>query len=220
MIEYDADEPVRGLPAQLPEGEDMLWQGAPDWRTLAQQAFCLRWIALYFAALTAWYLVDLLTNDAGLPSPGLALPPLLISAAVVMLLVVGFSWAVARTTVYTITSKRIVMRFGVALPMTWNIPFARLDSVDLRRFADGAGEVMLTPMAEDHFAYLVMWPHVRAWRLAKTQPSLRCLANVTEVGGILAAAIAAAGQGTTATPAPIQSNPKPHDLGHHAPQAA
>ena len=34
-----AFEPVRGLPAELPRGERLIWQGAPDWRLLAIQAF-------------------------------------------------------------------------------------------------------------------------------------------------------------------------------------
>ena len=34
-----------------------------------------------------------------------------------------FAWASARTTVYTITNRRVVMRFGIALPMTLNLPF-------------------------------------------------------------------------------------------------
>jgi hypothetical protein len=30
-------EPIRGLPEQLPEGEHILWQGAPDPRVLARE---------------------------------------------------------------------------------------------------------------------------------------------------------------------------------------
>ena len=33
MSEYD-HEPVRGLPGVLPSGEALLWQGAPEWRSL------------------------------------------------------------------------------------------------------------------------------------------------------------------------------------------
>jgi len=29
-------EPVPGLPQRLPQGERILWQGAPDWQTLAR----------------------------------------------------------------------------------------------------------------------------------------------------------------------------------------
>ena len=30
-------EPVPGLPEELPPGEMLLWQGAPDWKTIATQ---------------------------------------------------------------------------------------------------------------------------------------------------------------------------------------
>ena len=47
MSEHDF-EPIRGLPGPLPEGETILWQGAPDWRVLAVQAFHVRAVAIYF----------------------------------------------------------------------------------------------------------------------------------------------------------------------------
>ena len=38
MTEYET-EPVRGLPAPLPAGETLLWQGGPAWWPLARSAF-------------------------------------------------------------------------------------------------------------------------------------------------------------------------------------
>jgi hypothetical protein len=35
-------EPVPGLPAELPAGETMIWQGRPQWRSLAVRAFHIR----------------------------------------------------------------------------------------------------------------------------------------------------------------------------------
>ncbi|WP_232824387.1 hypothetical protein [Blastomonas sp. UPD001] len=52
ITEYD-EEPVRGLPGELPQGETLLWQGSPDWRLLARSAFFTRIVGLYFAALVA-----------------------------------------------------------------------------------------------------------------------------------------------------------------------
>ena len=43
MTEY-AHEPIRGLPGDLPEGEKILWQGAPDARTFARSALHTRWV--------------------------------------------------------------------------------------------------------------------------------------------------------------------------------
>ena len=50
--EYDF-EPVRGLPEALPEGEEILWQGAPDWAGFAVHALHVRLVTAYFAVLAA-----------------------------------------------------------------------------------------------------------------------------------------------------------------------
>ena len=55
MSEHDF-EPIRGLPGDLPEGETILWQGAPNWLTLAEQAFHVRAVAAYFALMLLWRL--------------------------------------------------------------------------------------------------------------------------------------------------------------------
>jgi hypothetical protein len=47
-------EPIRGLPEKLPEGEHILWQGAPDPRRLAREALGVRWVAAYFILLAVW----------------------------------------------------------------------------------------------------------------------------------------------------------------------
>ena len=43
------------------------------------------------------------------------------------------AWLYARTTVYTITNRRVVMRFGVALPMSLNLPFRMVAAAGLQR---------------------------------------------------------------------------------------
>ena len=58
-------EPVHGLPEELPAGEEILWQGAPDWRAFAMHVFHVRAIALYGAILCAWRLVTVLYDGYG-----------------------------------------------------------------------------------------------------------------------------------------------------------
>ena len=56
-INYDGHEhehelePAYGLPERLPANERILWQGSPDWRTLARRVFFVRTLALYFLAI-------------------------------------------------------------------------------------------------------------------------------------------------------------------------
>ena len=55
MSHHDDDfEPVPGLPETLPQGEQMLWQGSPQWWSLALRAFRLREVGVYFGFLMAW----------------------------------------------------------------------------------------------------------------------------------------------------------------------
>ena len=46
-------EAAPGLPSALPAGERVVWQGAPDWRSLAVHAFHVRKVAIYFALMLA-----------------------------------------------------------------------------------------------------------------------------------------------------------------------
>ena len=65
------------------------------------------------------------------------------------------AWLTARTTVYTITSRRVVMRFGVALPMTHQP--ARSASIDVRgpqAARDGTGDMPLALTGAGRIAYL------------------------------------------------------------------
>ena len=57
MMEHDY-EPVPGLPERLPEGETILWQGAPMAQSFARYAFHIRAVAAYFALLAVWHLAD------------------------------------------------------------------------------------------------------------------------------------------------------------------
>ncbi len=52
-------------------------------------------------------------------------------ATAAILILSLLAYLIARTTIYSITSRRVVMRFGVALPMTVNIPFKAIRSADV-----------------------------------------------------------------------------------------
>ena len=187
MSEYD-HEPIRGLPGDLPAGETLLWQGSPDWRRLARDAFHVRLVAIYFAILLAWAVIDALTGSSTSPI-GIALTGGL--AAVCLGLLYGLAWLSARTTVYSITSKRVVMRFGMALPKAVNLPFARIETAQLAQNDDGTGDIALA-LTDKGLGYAAMWPHARAWKLAQPEPSLRSLNDAATVAALLAQACAAA----------------------------
>ena len=199
MSEY-ANEPVRGLPGRLPAGETLLWQGAPDWRRLAISAFHVRLVAAYFAALLLWAVIDAATGGGTAPV-GIGMTALLGVTAVTMLS--GLAWWSARTTVYSITNRRVVLRFGMALPKCVNLPFAQITTARLAAGPDGGGDIALA-LTEKGLPYPALWPHARAWALARPEPSLRALPDAATVAALLADACAAAvpgGRRLTAAPA-------------------
>ena len=188
---YEGTEPVRGLPERLPAGERMLWQGAPEWRSLVRHTFHVRKLTAYFAVLLAWDAVSTLIESGSLADQAMPMLQLAGLAAIVIGMVTLFSVAVARTTVYTLTSRRLVIRAGIALPMTINIPYRRLASAGLKLNRDGSGDLLLTPIAGDKIAYLALWPHVQAWHLSNARPMLRAILQPASVARILGEAMAA-----------------------------
>jgi hypothetical protein len=189
--DFEVDS-VEGVPGKLPAGETLLWQGKPAWRSLAVTALHVRKVALYFAVLVAWTVVDGLR--AGQPAGTLAGPllALALSAALAIGILCGLAALIARTTIYSITSARIVLRIGVALPMSVNLPFRVVRSAALRQRRDGTGDILIDLEQGHRVGYAVLWPHVRPWRFARAQPLLRCLPDAAPAADLLGKALASA----------------------------
>ncbi len=184
-------EPVRGLPKPLPPGEKILWQGAPDWKALARRAMRLRPLAFYAFVIVLWRGVTVV-YDGGSVIDGLVGAGVLVmvfGAALAML--AGIAYFSARETVYTLTTKRVVMRFGVALTMTVQIPYTKIAAAGLLSHGDGAGDIPVSLVDTERVSYAVMWPHARPWTWRRPEPMLRCVPNAAAVAGVLAAALQA-----------------------------
>jgi hypothetical protein len=193
-------EPQYGLPERLPVGEHILWQGAPDFRTVALRIFHVRKAAIYFAALlllrAGFAMSDGGTLLDGLVSLAWPLPLALTALASLSAL----AWMTARTTVYTLTDKRVVLRIGIVLTLTFNIPLRTLSSAALRRGEGHTGDIVMQLAGPDHIAFLHLWPHVRPWRLARPEPMLRAVADAPRVAALLSQAWSQV-MGVTAQPA-------------------
>jgi len=178
-------EPVKGLPEMLPKGEDILWQGRPAVWALAKSALAIHWVAGYFVALAVWR-VAMSAGDLGL---GPALPygiPFLLMGALAVLVLLACAFAMARATVYTLTTARVAMRIGAALTITLNLPYQKLESADLDLRGNGIGTIALTPKAGVRLSYWVLWPHIRPWSMGRIQPALRAIPDAEKVAAILA----------------------------------
>jgi hypothetical protein len=123
---------IAGIGEPLPPGERLLWSGAPLRSVVARRVCKTRLLAVYFTLLCALvYWVQLgnlgartaALNTLGVVGMGLT--------------VLAFAWVfatgVARSTVYAITDRRVVLRIGVAIPAVLNVPLEQIAAVDLRR---------------------------------------------------------------------------------------
>lgn len=191
FFEHDS-EPVPGLPAPLPAGEMLLWQGSPCFSGLARRALHLRWLSVYFLLLALWRGTILLADGATHLGMVQGMAMVLALGTVPIALLVLYGWASARSTIYTVTSRRVVIRTGVALPMTVNIPFAVIGGAAVAQHADGTGDIALQLMPPHRVSWLGLWPHTRSWRVSKPEPTLRAVAEADRVAQILARALAGA----------------------------
>lgn len=180
-----------GLPGPLPADEHILWQGSPCAFGIAFRALHLRLVGLWFLGLALWAAVPVLAGGSPAEAAVLAGPTLAIGAGAVALLAL-LGWLSARTTTYTITNRRVVMRVGIALPMTLNLPFGRIESAGCARYADGSGDLPLRLRSGNRVAYLHLWPHARPWHVTRPEPMLRAIADADAVAAILARALSAA----------------------------
>ena len=187
-------KPRRGLPRGLPLGERLLWQGSPNWRSVARHVFHVRAVMGYMVAVLAWNVGSGVM--AGTLTPGLGARYAAVSL-VPVLLALGYAWLIARFTVYTITDRRVVFRIGLILPMSFNLPYTRIDAAAITQRSGGTGDISLLLHAGDKLAYLILWPHARPWRAARAEPSMRCIPDAQRVGALLAGALMAATAGET-----------------------
>lgn len=175
MSEY-SHEPTRGLPAILPHDEHILWQSGPDWKNMALNALHIRLTIAYFAAIVIW----LGTNGD---------PTSAIAVSVLGICVVGlfalFAWGVGRTTVYTLTNKRLVLRIGVALNKCINLPLTEIQSANLKMLQAGHGNIVLKLKGAPRLGYIMLWPHARSLRFVTPQPSLRAIPDAKAFAALL-----------------------------------
>ena len=182
-----AAEPINGLPELPPRGEVILWQGRPNWFRLTVESLNLWWVVAYFAVLTVWRfitVIDILSFERAI----IMTLPIVIMTLIVFLLLMLVGFIQARATVYTITNRRVAMRIGAALTVTLNIPYTQIENAAVSVGKADCGNIALETKGASKFSYLVLWPHIRSWKLSKPEPTLRAIPDVQSVAQILAKA--------------------------------
>ncbi|TCP59937.1 PH (Pleckstrin Homology) domain-containing protein [Rhodovulum bhavnagarense] len=180
-------EPIRGLPQELPEDEEILWQGAPDWFALARQSLWLDWVVGYFVLLFLWR-VYAAAQTMPLAQAVTASSFFLVLGAVVGLLLIITAFAQARATVYTVTTRRVAMRIGAAVTINLNLPYTWIGTANLDLRKSGIGTIAFELIGDHKISYLLCWPHVRPWRMSRTEPAIRCIPDAQKVARIIAEA--------------------------------
>ena len=195
-VEYEI-EPTPGLPGVLPPGEAIVWQGSPDWQSLARAVFHTRLVAAWFLVVASLAFVS---GGTGLKGAALTLVAAGLGLGVLYLM----ARASARSTIYTLTNRRIVMRFGVALPKCINLPLAAIGAADVRALSAGHIDIVLNPTQRFPLGWLQMWPHVQPWKVAAPRPMLRAVPE--SFAPLLASALISADP-SRAAPSAIEAIP-------------
>jgi hypothetical protein len=174
-------EPQFGLPERLPPSERLLWQGQPLPSIVARRVFHLPLVTVYFAVMLTWSIGVQLQDGVALMAALRGSLVLGLLAAVAIGILAALARLTASTTVYTLTDQRIVMRIGIVLTVTYNLPLKHLDAAHLLPLSGTQGEIALQLRGDTRIAYLHLWPHSRPWLFARPQPMLRGLADAQAV---------------------------------------
>ncbi|MHA7870932.1 MAG: photosynthetic complex putative assembly protein PuhB [Hyphococcus sp.] len=201
-------EPIAGLPETLPDGERVIWQGKPKALTLAVHAFHIRLVAIYFLIFTGWRAAEIASRNGAASEILSVATSSTVGAAIGIGILTGIAWLMARSTIYTITDKRIVMRYGVAIRKYINLPFAQITAAALKRHGREAGSIALDMSDKSRVAYLHLWPHARPFRYNPPQPMLRALPDADATAAILCNAMKASSPATVAV-TPAAAAPQP-----------
>lgn len=196
MSDHDdfAFEPVPGIPAELPEGEVLLWQGSPEWRSFAVQAFHARKLALYFGILLAWLAATAWYDGRPAGEALVVLSSSALASLVCLALVTTVAWGYARSTIYSLTNRRLIIRHGLAMPITINVPFAQVDAAAMTRHGNsGTGTICLQIAPGSRFAWFSLWPSQRPWHFRSPQPAMKCISEPEKAANLLADAMVAQG---------------------------
>ncbi len=197
----------RSLPYDFAPGERVLWFGRPDPVSLWRRAYRADLIAVYIALAAGWiFLTE--TSALGPADGALGAAKTLAAGAIGLAILAFLAWLSARTTLFVISTKRIVLKVGIALPIFYNIPFAQIAGATLRLDGDGTGDVSVALTQGQRIAYLTLWPAARPFHFARPEPALRCIADARAVAETLGAALREAAGEPREARARVESEPQ------------
>ena len=173
------------LSENLPKGEQLIWQGHPERRALATRAMYLKYIAFYLVVLIAARTGYLIIDGEPVATWSGMLVWQVLASAFVMLLIVGLATVYSRTTRYSLTNERLIIKTGAAITIHINLPLQQITAADLREYSDGTGDITLQVSRAEKLYWLLLWPNVRSWWIRPLRPVLRGLRDAQTVAHLL-----------------------------------
>ncbi len=189
MSEFE-HETADGLPEELPKGETILWQGTPDWWNMAKRVFHVRKVVIYSLLILLIQALTLKSNGQFMHEIFMSASGWIAMAAVALSILLALAFFTARSTRYTVTNKRLVIRSGIAITINLNLPFTEIESAALKVYPDGSGDIPFVITDKQRISYVLLWPNIRPWKYSQPQPMLRCVDSVKQVAEIVTQALA------------------------------
>ena len=178
---YKIDKtPPKDVLSVIPENEEVIWHGRPNLRRFSLSALGLRYLMLYLLIIS----ITTFSSNFGNLTLLLFLQmmfPYIISCCLagIILVVIGISQVIP--TVYVITSKRIIIKSGLALIFMLNVPFDKVANIDKKVFNDGCGDISFKLIGNKRIPFFAGWPSVRPWYFNDPEPTFRCIPDVDVV---------------------------------------
>jgi len=183
-----------GLPEKLPEGESVLWQGRPDFWQTAKEIFYIRPVIAYFIFLVLVRIYDGISLNHSLKMIIISTSWMIVLSLLSVGMLAALAYFTVTSTAYTLTNRRLVMRIGIAMQMSFNLPYQEITSADIKIKKGGFGNIPIKINQHTKIAYFHLWPHVRPFQFNHPEPMLRNIPNVEYVSTLLTTAWAAENQ--------------------------
>ena len=175
----------------LPEDESLIWQGRPEAKAIATRAMYLWYVVAYLLGLALLRTGYLVMSDAPISEWSALLAWQLLASLFIVGVLLGLSLVYGKSTIYTLTNRRVILRTGAAVQIHVNFPLEQIASADLQVFSDGTGDIALKLENSDRLYWLLLWPNVRSWWVRPLQPLLRGLRDFELAASALASAASA-----------------------------
>jgi hypothetical protein len=176
-LDYKTEAPPPSdVLSSIPEGENIIWSGKPDFKSITLRAFGLKYLLFYLLISFVFFSIrsGIIVEPIKLIT---SFVPYLLSGILICCIVSLFSYFQVRNTVYVVTDKRVVIKTGVALIFMLNVPFEKISEINRQILGDGSGNISFKLISGKRVPFFASWPSVRPWYFSNPEPTFRYVAD-------------------------------------------